>query len=353
VEKGGAENSATTQLSEEATGIYLYALRNHVVDERDVAAELGIPLTAVESAIAPLLELKLLRRSSQSGDLVPVRPDIAAAELSAPVEEQIRAKTLELGNLRDQVLSLLPTYEEYRSAEVEIRPFERFSDPEEVRALLRIMTAECSTEVITVQPGGARDPQALIDALPRDVAMLDRGIRMLVMYQHPARGDLATRSYASKIIERGAEVRTTGQIAERLIVFDRKTAFIPDRGRAGQSPGAAVVRDPIIVAYLLRFFDQLWQEATPLDIAHIGYQDAVEDLKLSIVRLMARGLSDEAVARRLGMGLRTCRRHIAAIMHDLGAVSRFQAGCAAQQRGFLGASSESGQAVDSPRRTGS
>jgi DNA-binding NarL/FixJ family response regulator len=41
---------------------------------------------------------------------------------------------------------------------------------------------------------------------------------------------------------------------------------------------------------------------------------------------MAQGFTDEAVARKLGMSVRTCRRHIAALMGSLDAVSRFQAG---------------------------
>ncbi len=51
-----------------------------------------------------------------------------------------------------------------------------------------------------------------------------------------------------------------------------------------------------------------------------------DDLKRSIVRLMAEGYKDEIVARRLGMSVRTCRRHIAEIMEELEATSRFQAG---------------------------
>ncbi|WP_405558307.1 LuxR C-terminal-related transcriptional regulator [Streptomyces canus] len=325
------------QLTEDSAELYLYALRTHGIDEASAARDLGMTPMAVRAAIEPLLGLRLLRRSDTSGDLHPVRPDIAAAELAAPLEERIRAQTQRLGQLRDQVLSLLPAYEEHRSEQVESWPVDRFRDAKDVRSLLRVMAAECREEVVTVQPGGARDPQVLMDALPRDIAMLDRGVRMRVLHQHTARGDMGTRAYVSKLVERGAEVRTTAQIAERLIVFDGGTAFLPDRDSASKSPGATVVRDPVVVKYLLRLFEQTWQEAVIFDVSNVGYQDTVKDLRLSILRLMARGLSDESVARRMGMALRTCRRHIAAITQELGAVSRFQAGVLAQQRGFLGA----------------
>ncbi|WP_069768123.1 MULTISPECIES: helix-turn-helix transcriptional regulator [unclassified Streptomyces] len=289
----------------------------------------------LKCAVEQLLELKLLRRGTETDSLLPVRPDIAAADFSAPVEERIHAQENQLRMLRAQMLSLLPVYEEQLTETGDRSAVEVFSDADEVRGLLRIAASECREEVVTVQPGGARNHRILAEALPRDIAMLERGVRMRVLYQHTARGDLATRSYVSKIVKCGAEVRTTGQIGERLIIFDRKIAFLPDRPHGDSPPGAAVVRERVVVAYLLRLLDQTWGDATPFDASDLGYQGTVEEVRRSILRLMARGLSDEAVARRMGMALRTCRRHIAAIMQDLGVNSRFQAGIVAQRRCLL------------------
>jgi DNA-binding CsgD family transcriptional regulator len=58
-------------------------------------------------------------------------------------------------------------------------------------------------------------------------------------------------------------------------------------------------------------------------------------VRREILRLMAAGLTDEAIASRLGISARSARRHIAAIMDALGAVSRFQAGAEAARRGWL------------------
>ena len=58
-------------------------------------------------------------------------------------------------------------------------------------------------------------------------------------------------------------------------------------------------------------------------------------VRREILRLMAAGLTDEAIAGRLGISARSARRHIAAIMDALGAVSRFQAGAEAARRGWL------------------
>ncbi|MCZ0982437.1 hypothetical protein O1L60_35735 [Streptomyces diastatochromogenes] len=50
--------------------------------------------------------------------------------------------------------------------------------------------------------------------------------------------------------------------------------------------------------------------------------------------LLAEGAKDEVIARRMGMSLRTCRRHIADLLEELGAESRFQGGVLAERAGL-------------------
>ncbi|TCO48212.1 regulatory LuxR family protein [Kribbella antiqua] len=56
----------------------------------------------------------------------------------------------------------------------------------------------------------------------------------------------------------------------------------------------------------------------------------VKDLtsrQIAIGRLMSTGAKDAAIARELGLSLRTVRAEISALVAGLGAKSRFQAGC--------------------------
>jgi DNA-binding NarL/FixJ family response regulator len=46
-------------------------------------------------------------------------------------------------------------------------------------------------------------------------------------------------------------------------------------------------------------------------------------------------MTDEAISRHLGWSYRTTRRRIAALLHTLGADTRFQAGLHAARRGWL------------------
>ncbi|MFH8516999.1 response regulator transcription factor [Streptomyces gelaticus] len=54
-----------------------------------------------------------------------------------------------------------------------------------------------------------------------------------------------------------------------------------------------------------------------------------------VLRLLAEGLTDDAIARRLGCSVRTVRNDVAAAMVALDARSRFQAGARAMQAGLI------------------
>ncbi|GAA0623204.1 response regulator transcription factor [Kribbella sandramycini] len=49
--------------------------------------------------------------------------------------------------------------------------------------------------------------------------------------------------------------------------------------------------------------------------------------QIAIGRMLATGAKDAAVARELGLSLRTVRAEVSALVLGLGAKSRFQAGC--------------------------
>ncbi len=49
--------------------------------------------------------------------------------------------------------------------------------------------------------------------------------------------------------------------------------------------------------------------------------------QVAIGRMMSTGAKDAAIARELGLSLRTVRAEISALIAGLGAKSRFQAGC--------------------------
>ncbi|WP_316781966.1 response regulator transcription factor [Streptomyces sasae] len=83
---------------------------------------------------------------------------------------------------------------------------------------------------------------------------------------------------------------------------------------------------------LVDFFEPCRRQAVPL---HGEVGDELGDEGRSLLALMAAGLKDEAIARRLGWSPRTMRRRVSALLALLGATNRFQAGAIAARRGWL------------------
>ncbi|GAA2740295.1 LuxR C-terminal-related transcriptional regulator [Kitasatospora cinereorecta] len=67
-------------------------------------------------------------------------------------------------------------------------------------------------------------------------------------------------------------------------------------------------------------------------------QDSADEpnlLERKLLALLAQGLTDAAVAKRLSVSVRTERRMVAELMHRLGASGRFEAGVKAARRRWI------------------
>ncbi|MCM2411693.1 LuxR C-terminal-related transcriptional regulator [Streptomyces sp. RKAG290] len=320
-----------------AVDAYAWALRKGVFDDEEIAAGLGVGVELIAQARETLHELRLLGPVGSGPTMVPLNPDVAEAELVTPLEVSIAQRRQQIAGIHRQLRVLAEVYRSHeRSATDDLPPIRVLDDFEEVRREIDLARRRCTEERISLQPGGGRSAEMLEQDLMQTLEMRRRGIRIRTLYQHTARSSLATRTYVRQICEEGAEVRTAEELAERLIIYDRKLAFIPKERTGKEPPGAAIVSDPTLVAYLCRSFESVWQGSQPFDVGRtIEYQQVAEDLRMSILRLMAMGVKDEVIARRLGMATRTCRRHISAIMEEIGATSRFQAGLLIGRQGLI------------------
>ncbi|MET8826354.1 LuxR C-terminal-related transcriptional regulator [Streptomyces sp. NPDC004610] len=312
-----------TRLSEEAVRLFRWVSDRGPCDARTLGAILDLPEQRTAAALARLTELLLVRPLPEDPDLiVAVAPEAAIAALVAPTEAGLRRQLAEIEQLRGELALLTPFYTEAQRRRQGRLPLTEVTDLDTVVGMITDATVHCRHDVRTCHPGGGRSPSLLEQAYVRDRDMLRRGVRMRTLYQHTARYHLPTQEYARRMTGEGAEIRTLSELFGRMIAFDAETVFIPHQG----DPDAAIViHEPSTVAYLCAAFDHAWSLAEPYQPAWTE-SSAREEVKQAIVRLLAEGMKDEMVARRLGMSLRTCRKHIAEIMEQLGAASRFQAG---------------------------
>jgi DNA-binding CsgD family transcriptional regulator/sugar-specific transcriptional regulator TrmB len=323
---------SSIQPNQQEATLYRWIARNQRLEPDRAARELGLDREEIDAALLSLTGMGLLKADAEDPTrLRPVDPDLVSAVVTGRLEDAIRTQQAELNRIREQFSDLRGDYMDslsHASADVEVVP-----RVEEVRAALNRASAECTEEMLTSQPGGRRDPAVLQEALGRDTSLLARGVRMRTLYHHTARFNGPSQAYVATMSALGAEYRTAHQLFGRLIVFDRKIAFVPEQG---DSAGAVVVREPSLVHYLCEVFEQTWSLAEPFsDAAVDGLEAVAKDIDRTIVRLLAAGFKDETIARRTGMSLRTARKHIADIMETLGAESRFQAGFLAARNGLI------------------
>ncbi|MDQ1047257.1 DNA-binding NarL/FixJ family response regulator [Streptomyces sp. V4I2] len=203
-----------------------------------------------------------------------------------------------------------------------------------IHSALDVAIAEARTEVLTVQPGGSRPEHILSQALKRSKPLIERGISMRTLYQHTVRHSQSTYAYMDKMAGAKVEIRTLEELIERLIICDSTVAFIPAQD---DRTVALELRHPGLVQYLTKVFEQLWQRATPLmdEVRYESTPEGITGVQRTIAKLLIDGHVDEAIARRLGMNVRTCRAHIAKLAAALGSGSRAQLGFLIAQSGIL------------------
>jgi DNA-binding CsgD family transcriptional regulator len=325
-------------LSPTVTALYQRALQAGTIREADapeVARDLSIDPTEVLAGLETLLELNLLRQAIDEPDVfIPSSPDSAVAELVDPIESEAQALKHRAETLRTKLLPLRPLYFESRQSRNRREAIDIIESIDQVRLMLSEMARNCTVEVFSAHPR-IFSQQAIEVALPNDLNLVKRGVRMRSLFQHPVRVNTPMREMLAQLGHAGAEIRTCDEIPDRSIIFDREIAVIPAQCGSG---GAVVIREPATVDFIYRRLELSWSSAVPYDsdpAGSLGYGRAGEDLKRSIIHMLAAGAKDEMIARRLSLSLRTCRRHIAEIMEDLNASSRFQAGVLTARNGLL------------------
>lgn len=328
--------SRLPHLTGSAIQVYEFALERPTFTAEEAGAALGIPLPDVDEAVLQLVELRLARcTGADDAVLVAMNPEVAAAQLLLPAERALQVRQEEIEQIRSELDALLPLYAEHtvrrqRSAAVEPLP-----NLETVRAVLTRLAAGCVRELLTSQPGGARATVVLEEAIVRDEEMLRRGVHMRTLYQHTARFSQPTIAYVDRVAQLGAEVRTLSDGFPRLIVFDREQAVLSLRG---EPMSAVLVRDPSVVDFAVASFERAWSAAVPFPSQtsrRCEIQALSDEVKQTIMRLLVDGLDERAIARRLGMSLRTCQRHVSEIMDRLEAKGRLQAGYLIREYGLL------------------
>ncbi|QDQ16200.1 hypothetical protein FH965_08975 [Streptomyces spectabilis] len=162
-------------------------------------------------------------------------------------------------------------------------------------------------------------------------ALLERGVAVRVVLARAGAAPPALLGPLAPLLERGLQVRTAAHLPTGLVAVDGRAALLLPGGDAEEDGTAVVVRGTLPRQVFGPLFEAHWGQALPLGDAARRPPEEHRDL----LRLLAGGLKDEAIARRLGVHVHTARRRISRLLDDLDADTRFQAGAQAALRGWL------------------
>ncbi|WP_406457550.1 LuxR family transcriptional regulator [Streptomyces sp. NBC_00876] len=205
----------------------------------------------------------------------------------------------------------------------------RVAVAERVTSLLLAATTEVN--LLDRPPYAASEP----DGMPAPLSVGDlvrRGVRVRVVVDREGLDYPGRARGLSELAEQGVQIRLATDLPTKLITVDRQVTLLPPTDVADPTASALVVNDALLGNALVPLFEEVWRRAMPIGPGandELGHEDS------ELLTLLASGLKDEAIARRLGVHVHTVRRRITRLLLELNAETRFQAGVQALRKGWL------------------
>ncbi|MFF3669539.1 replication-relaxation family protein [Microtetraspora malaysiensis] len=285
----------------------------------------GAPVDGLQYAVTELSDIGLVSRTD---DRLTAQPPRAALEAVA----ERRAREARIAHDSAALLSRFWLDHTSGSSYVEVVDTSHNSD-----AIQRRVHDEAVAEVraLWIGPvgGGDREPEIDTDALKA----MARGIAYRVVYSATILQDPKALELAHECVDRGEQARVFPDLAMNLALCDNRFAVVsvtaPDR--AGHH--SVVVQPSGLLDALIGIFESHWRMAVPLPPAGEAVESGASPTSEArqLLSYLSAGLTDESIARELGVSERTVARRIARLQEVLGARTRFQLGVQASRCGWL------------------
>jgi DNA-binding NarL/FixJ family response regulator len=320
-------------------GLALYqVLRSH---GSSVPAKATAAAGLTEEEAAPgwteLETLGLIRPGRMPDEVDPIEPDTALLGLLARQRDQLRTQQETLSDVLNAAESLMERYRptvQRESAEIEV---DLVISDERKRQTLAEFNASITAATGSMHPGPLPASDVLSQSIKADEELVRRGIKVRAIYSQSVDSAPRQRKYLAQLSATGVEVRLAPQIPFDLLIADTHTAFLTANPE-NPSEAAIVVRGSALIRSYVALFEDCWLRSVPYSSQAAGTFDQdgeLTDQHRTTMRLLANGLTDERIARKLGVSLRTVSRLVSEIMRYLQADSRFQAGVLAVTHGLV------------------
>ncbi|MFJ2785663.1 LuxR C-terminal-related transcriptional regulator [Streptomyces sp. NPDC093249] len=323
-----------SSLDQHTLGVYRAILFHKELDPQRLAELLDCTCEKVDEALELLTRLSLLAPSRNTpGRMRAVNPSLGLKVLLQREERELASRQQRIEQNRAALAALAAEYTASgRSGGLD--GAEHLDNMDDIRTRLEALAESCTYESLAFHPGKALTQESVEAGRPLNERAMERGVRFRTIYLDSVAGDRVTRGHAQWMAERGSEIRTSPTLPMRLLIVDTSAAVVA--GLPGQAqPSALLFSSQPVVLAMRALFEAYWEHASPLDGPGDALPGGLTPQERKLLQLLASGLTDDAVARALGIGVRTERRIVADLMERLGASSRFEAGVQATRREWL------------------
>ncbi|MFE0464233.1 LuxR C-terminal-related transcriptional regulator [Kitasatospora sp. NPDC058965] len=302
--------------------LYLQLLSTLRQTAGQLAQATGIAGDRADLALTVLADLGLVERPLPDGAVWSVAaPDVA-------LEELLLRRELELRRTRGRITELLRTY---RRSRIET----------EAGELVEIVTGRDSIgELWRSLQLGAREQLRVLDKPPYirradadvELGALARGVRMRVVYESRVLREPERLAEIHAFTGAGEQARVLPELPLKLALVDDTWALLPvSSGTELQS--VVLLRPSSLLDALTGLFELYWNRAMRLPAP--DSDERPQDRHRQLLALLAAGLTDESIARQMGVSTRTVQRWVRELMDRFGARTRFQAGIQAARADLL------------------
>ncbi|WP_329122761.1 helix-turn-helix domain-containing protein [Streptomyces sp. NBC_01465] len=324
-------------LGEDEERTYEALLKQRAAHHAELAHLLGIPRGRLNAALTRLSDHGFISPADSESPAALPRPAAPAAAIRTLIhrrQAELHQRSAELERLMMQADRIAGRLMEGSPTASE-GGIEIVTGIREIGERAESLLAGAEREVMILdRPPYARGPETEEGSRSAGLdieALLDRGVDVRTVIDREGLAYPGRMRSLNTLIERGLRARVTTGVPTKLIVVDRRITLLPPTESTDPTATALVVGDALLRNALVPLFETVWDQATPLGGADVPLPETQKEL----LGLLASGLKDEAIARRMGVHVHTARRRITQLLDSLGAETRFQAGAQATLRGWL------------------
>ncbi|WP_213813630.1 helix-turn-helix transcriptional regulator [Glaciihabitans sp. dw_435] len=338
-------------LSEIEEQIYLFVVHRGRTQVGDVVERCAIDAAEASAHLALLRDRGLISRGAdEDAAYAPVDPRYALNAVTDRLAEQV-------SRIREQIPLLADQFDRTVSQEGGAPESWIVGDAATVASWYVRMQHQATHEIMMFD----RPPYVSSPLETLEVGIMGVGVRWRGLYTAESFTRPGAWEETLRLSESGEESRIVPQLPVKLVIVDRSIALV-SLSLDGVRADALVTQSPPMIDMLSDMYETYWARGLPLTAnsrkdemlsaltesgtdaepvvtsgraAARATTRAATPEEQAIIALIGAGLTDEAIAERLGIAVRSLRRRSQKLMAELGASNRFQAGVEAARRGWV------------------